>query len=363
MASPVVAGSAALYLQKCSLANYDDFKNDLIISSTTDLQTGVTPNFGYGFGKLNAQELLLQKHRPVQVNGPNGICVGSVGILTFSTSMSVNNIIWSNGSTSNSITTTTPGNYRVIIEDELGCKSRSAIKSLLSFSLPFVDAGPNRIVCPNDSIVLNGSGSAINYNWNNGVSNNNSFVPTSTGYYVVDGVDANGCSAKDSCFIDFFTLMPIEYNEIITSVGLSHLAFNVTEGLPNGGSYSGPGIIGTSFHPGLAGIGTHAIVYSVLNTNGCFSTDTSYINVYNDVGIQEGDESAVLVYPNPTEGIIFVEAPFIDKVEITNLDGKILITHNSPAKGKIDITNFSPGIYYVFVHQKNKTFKFKISKF
>jgi subtilisin family serine protease len=362
MSAPVVAGSAALYLQKCQLANYNDFKNDLILSSTTDFQTGITPNFGYGYGKLNTQELILQKHRPVQINGPSGICVGSVGVLTFSTSMTPNTINWSNGSSSNSITTTSPGNYRVTVTDELGCKSRSPVKSLLSFSLPFVDAGPNRVVCPNDSIVLSGSGSAINYNWNNGAVNNYAFVPFSTGYYVVNGIDANGCSANDSCFIDFFTLMPIEYHETITDIGLNSLAFNVTEGIPNGGSYTGPGIIGTSFHPGLAGIGTHAIVYSVLNTNGCYSTDTSYINVYDDVGISEYDESSLVIFPNPTDGDLTIDAPSIQRVEITNLDGKILHSDQLPNSGKIDISKFSAGFYYIFIYQENKISKFKISK-
>jgi hypothetical protein len=192
--------------------------------------------------------------------------------------------------------------------------------------------------------------------------NNYAFVPFSTGYYVVNGIDANGCSANDSCFIDFFTLMPIEYHETITDIGLNSLAFNVTEGIPNGGSYTGPGIIGTSFHPGLAGIGTHAIVYSVLNTNGCYSTDTSYINVYDDVGISEYDESSLVIFPNPTDGDLTIDAPSIQRVEITNLDGKILHSDQLPNSGKIDISKFSAGFYYIFIYQENKISKFKISK-
>lgn len=59
MASPVVAGIAALYLEKCPFATYSDFLNDLHNTAYSDNFTGTTPNNAYGYGKAHALDLIL----------------------------------------------------------------------------------------------------------------------------------------------------------------------------------------------------------------------------------------------------------------------------------------------------------------
>ncbi len=55
MASPVVAGAVALYLQKNPTANWQDVKNDLIMNARMDAKTGYSlPDNHWGYGKLNA---------------------------------------------------------------------------------------------------------------------------------------------------------------------------------------------------------------------------------------------------------------------------------------------------------------------
>ena len=58
MASPIVAGIAALYFQKRPTATYDEIKKALICTAVTDSFTGPTPNNGYGYGKVNAFQAL-----------------------------------------------------------------------------------------------------------------------------------------------------------------------------------------------------------------------------------------------------------------------------------------------------------------
>lgn len=58
MASPVVAGIAALYLQKRPTATYQEIKQALICTAVSDSFTGATPNFEYGNGKVNAFKAL-----------------------------------------------------------------------------------------------------------------------------------------------------------------------------------------------------------------------------------------------------------------------------------------------------------------
>ncbi len=65
MASPVVAGIAALYFERCRYANYLDFKEDVIATAFSDMYTGTLPNFGYGHGKIHALDLLVaQQNEP-----------------------------------------------------------------------------------------------------------------------------------------------------------------------------------------------------------------------------------------------------------------------------------------------------------
>ena len=362
MSSPVVAGSAALYLQKCKGLSYQDFKSDLQLASNADFQTGITPNYSYGYGKLNTQDLILLKHQPATVQGPAGICVGSSLNLTYSSTMFPTQVLWSNGATTNSITTSNSGNFSVYLEDAQGCRTRSAIKNIQLFQLPYVDAGPNHILCPNEPFILIGNGTASNYTWSNNIQNNTSFIPQNTGFYYLTGTDLNNCSNIDSTFLDFYTLMPVSYIETINEITSNDQAFNVTPGTPNGGTYSGDGIIGTTFHPGLAGEGTHAIVYSVQNSNGCFSTDTSYITVLSAGGVTEQNQLFTL-YPNPTQSNLTIDSPLkLISIDIYSSEWKWIKNLDVSANLTLNVESLKPGIYYLSIQSEIGTSKIKFIK-
>jgi hypothetical protein len=208
---------------------------------------------------------------------------------------------------------------------------------------------------------LTGSGTATTYEWSNNIQNNEPFSPSNSGYYSVTGIDINGCSNKDSTFIDFFTLMPVSYVESITQINLTDLAFNVTPGNPQGGTYTGPGIIGTSFHPGLAGVGTHPIVYSVLNTNGCYSSDTSYITVIDNVGISEF-ENDIKIFPNPTSANLWITANQPFEYAVLSNDGKILYKGILLKDLELNLSQLSNGLYFIQLTNESKNYEYKVSK-
>jgi len=56
-------------------------------------------------------------------------------------------------------------------------------------------------------------------------------------------------------------------------------ALVLSGGAPSGGSYSGPGVSGGSFDPGLAGVGSHSVVYTASNTAGCVESATQVVVV------------------------------------------------------------------------------------
>jgi subtilisin family serine protease len=352
MASPVVAGIAALYLQKCSKATFQDFKNDLLNTSSTSSSTGITPNFAYGNGIVNGHETILQKHRPAVIIGPGGICPGSSATLSLSTSMIPTSILWSNGAQSLSTTTATPGSYRTVVTDIMGCISRTNTVNLISFSNPFVDAGSNQLICPNTEISLTGTGTATTYNWLGGVQNGVPFIPT-PGMYYVTGSNNNGCTAIDSLFIDLYAVEPITYNEAVTQISQGSQPVNLTEGIPAGGTYAGPGVIGTSFHPGLAGVGTHVITYSISNNFGCYQTATSSITVFTSASLSEELTSNIKIYPNPSNQLLNVEAKGMIYGKIVSLDGKLIMEATKNDFFTFDVTELTPSIYLLEIQFEN----------
>ena len=363
MASPVVAGIAALYLQKCPGASFQDFKNDLTANTDIDTFTGNVPNFAYGHGKANALLTLLAKHEPVFIDGPDGICPGALATFSYSSDLSPVAISWSNGASSTSITTAIPGDYQVTLEDQMGCTSRSTVQPLLSFTNPSVNAGGDHLICPNSTLTLTATGTATMFQWNNNVIQSEPFIP-SAGTYIVVGFNTEGCSATDTTNVELLSTLPVEYTENITEIGVNQTAFNVALGEPLGGVYDGPGVIGTSFHPGLAGIGSHEIVYSVTDGNGCVSTDTSVIEVYEDLGIFDLPQSVINIAPNPFTHEIQVLLSKPVEIYIYDMKGKLAYQRNIGQSQSIDLHKLEPGLYQLLAKQisSNKVSSIKLIK-
>lgn len=127
MASPAVAGIAALYLEACTYRNYQDFKTDLIATAYSDSYTGVVPNNSYGAGKPNAFEL-LQLHpipaQPVISFGP-GYILESTPENAYQWVLNGSQLP---GETAQNHTPVSPyGNYQVTVINSSGCTATSEV--------------------------------------------------------------------------------------------------------------------------------------------------------------------------------------------------------------------------------------------
>jgi hypothetical protein len=125
MASPCVAGIAALYLEKCNKANYASFKSDLIATAFTDSYTGVVPNNSYGYGKPHALNLLQATEFTATVLGSNVTCGNPPSILSLSSSSPLMTAIWSNGGIGLTDTISTAGDYSALVYSTRGCAFQS----------------------------------------------------------------------------------------------------------------------------------------------------------------------------------------------------------------------------------------------
>jgi subtilisin family serine protease len=69
MASPVVAGAAALYLERDPEADFMDIKNAIIENALADEFTGILPGQQFGFGKLDVFAMLTVPFETVGLSG------------------------------------------------------------------------------------------------------------------------------------------------------------------------------------------------------------------------------------------------------------------------------------------------------
>lgn len=124
MASPVVAGIAALYLEKCRFGTYSSFKTLLTSTAFTDVFTGTVPNNAYGYGKANALDLLLATAvEPIPtITQNNNVLTSSLAINYQWVKDSVDLL---NDTNSTLIITPPNGYYQVYTVSNDGCVSTS----------------------------------------------------------------------------------------------------------------------------------------------------------------------------------------------------------------------------------------------
>lgn len=187
MASPVVAGIAALFLEKCKSSTYADFKQALTRNAVKDNFTGQTPNFAYGYGKADALNTLLYS---ASIDAPQSFCNVPTPI-TAVAGNTVNSVLWANGSTTNPLIITQPGTYNVTVHYNGGCVGQATTV------IPQGTIPATPLIAPNGTILV--SSPAANYQWHrNGTAmpgeTSQTVTITQGGSYTVSTTGPDGCT-------------------------------------------------------------------------------------------------------------------------------------------------------------------------
>lgn len=234
MASPVVAGIAALYLEKCPRSTWQDFQNAIRETAFTDeFITSPLPNYAFGAGKANALATLLSTNFAPEVFGDTLLC-SKTGLLEVTPDpLSIN---WSTGETSYPLEVFETNNYSAYVENEKGCKAQSDTLHVVSGTTP----NPSLISQLNGALIASNN---INYQWylNDeplpGETNQTTF-PQISGYYSVAATDPSGCMARSNTL--FFSVLDLpevkEQSEITISPNPSSGTLFTSEAL--NGSYT-----------------------------------------------------------------------------------------------------------------------------
>ncbi len=209
-----------------------------------------------------------------------------------------------------------------------GCQNTDSIEITVN-PLPNINAGNNQTICQGDNTTLNATG-ATSYSWNNNVTNNVSFTPTTTNNYVVTGTDANGCQDSDTVQV---TVNPSTTSQLTqTAVGSYTL---------NGQTYTQSG--------------TYTQVLQ--NSIGCDSTITLNLTI-NTSGLSEINNNEISIYPNPATNHINISYNGnIEKLEIIDAKGAVVFVSKENKKEYSLPTHLQSGYYMVVIYDHNSEFR------
>ncbi|MBS1936548.1 MAG: S8 family serine peptidase [Bacteroidetes bacterium] len=203
IASPVVAGTAALLLEKCPRSSNVQVRNAIIGAAFADDFTGALPNVSFGNGKVNAFAALVSTNFNVPLTTSGALCMGDS--VQVSGPDFMYRYWWNTGSTQRA-TWTSGDTLRLTAQNTMGCIGRSDTLILAPNPLPVA------------TITLDGismeSTPAASYQW----YFEDAPIPgaeaqaheaVENGHYHVHVTDSLGCSANsDTVFIFTVGLRP-----------------------------------------------------------------------------------------------------------------------------------------------------------
>ncbi|MCB0594730.1 MAG: PKD domain-containing protein [Phaeodactylibacter sp.] len=174
-----------------------------------------------------------------------------------------------------------------------------------------VDAGPNQSLCISDApLDLGQLANPAGGSWSGASLTGAVFDPAQAGggsYWMAYRIGAGNCAVEDSLLIEVLDPGPVSAGPG-QRLCLNAVPVTLNSGMPAGGNWSGPGVSGSGFDPEIAGVGSHALAYTISGGNtGCQKSDTLIMEVlplptaaFNVPGV--GCRGEELAFSNESEG-------------------------------------------------------------
>jgi hypothetical protein len=285
-------------------------------NSASYIVTGFSPA-----GCANQDTLEVVANPVPNINAGNDVstCTGQAVVLT---AIGGFNLQWNNGVQDGvPFYPTGNGTYVVTGMSNDGCYGTDTL-SLNIGTLPDISAGNDQVICQGDSVLLDANGGA-SYQWSNGAINGDFIYPTQSITLGVTGFSGEGCSNTDSMTITVNN----SSQSTITANGIDVYTLN-------GINYTASGTY-TQIIP---------------NSVGCDSTITLVLSM-EYTGLSEGNLSSLNVYPNPSNGDLFIQVPTAligQTATLTDISGKKIATIQlSEATSKVNLNGLSYGTYFI----------------
>ncbi|MCB0806866.1 MAG: T9SS type A sorting domain-containing protein, partial [Bacteroidales bacterium] len=229
---------------------------------------------------------------------------------------------------------------------------------------PMIDLGPDSIYC--EEYTLFGPEGFEYYSWNDNISTDNWYTVSDSTTIYFGCLNDNGCWSYDTIKIDIHPAIEIDLGTDTTIRENDTIVLFIADQFESyvwsdGSSSDTITIIGSDY-----GIGTFPIWVKV--TDGpCTETDTLYLTIKSEYGVDEINSQLINIYPNPfTESFILEIEPGFQKLEICDINGVINFTKelDQPNQKYLEIEtgNLNRGIYILTITTKDKKLIKKIVK-
>ena len=197
-------------------------------------------------------------------------------------------------------------------------------------------------ICIGSSSTLTANG-ATTYSWtpSTGLSATSGSIvtanPTVTSTYIVTGINsATGCGNSATSIVTVYPLPVVTAGSDQNFCNASTLIPLI--GTPAGGIWSGVGVIGNNFNPGVAGAGNWTLTYTYTNSNICSNSDQVLMTVINPTQANAGigfniciDADSInlnLLNPTPTGGTWSGNGVTVNLFSPITLNGLQIVTYS-----------------------------------
>lgn len=256
------------------------------------------------------------------------------------------------------VSPTSNSSYTVFGTSTAGCVSSNSVISLVTVNTTPTITVNNGIICSGKTFTIMPSG-ANTYSYSSGSA---IVSPSVNVTYTITGISLQGCIS----------------NSIISSVTVNPLP-NLIAGSSN--SVTCPGqmaflsVNGTNSYTWSTGSQLTVISitpsvttnYTVTGTdgNGCQNSAIVTQSIAPCVGINElmSNNTIFSLYPNPTNGLFYIELPSSVKIIITNTLGEVVFEESmEEGKHQLSLQDQASGLYFVKAFTNNQTQLYKLIK-
>jgi hypothetical protein len=253
--------------------------------------------------------------------------------------------------------------YTVTGTDEFGCENVASIEATVHPNPVVTATASETEVCYGTEVTFNGGG-ATTYVWDMDIIDDEPTAMLLSGTFTVTvvGTDDNGCentAGVEMTVAEEIVVTSSTVDEIAGSDGTIDLT--VSGGVaPYIIDWDNDGTGDFDDTEDLTGLnaGTYTVV--VKDDSGCTTTVT--IDVNSQLSIGDNSKNNLLVYPNPTTGIVIVEHAGFFNYEVTDVSGAVLINASGADKVTLSLDNFANGNYFITIKAEGQISTAKIVK-
>ena len=189
--------------------------------------------------------------------------------------------LWNTGATTPTLSVSPPGTYTVTVTAN-GCSATDSF-TLNNFTLPVVDLGPDRTICAGATTTFTMNVPGTTQLWSNGTSGTS--LTTGTSGWVWVDVTSNGCTVRDSAFVN---VTPLPTPDLGPDVAVCPGATTVLDATLPGGTYLWN--TGATTPTLTAGPGNYTVQVTV---NGCSVTDAITVGTHPAANVSLGNDTTL----------------------------------------------------------------------